>query len=94
AGMAAELSSAGWRKPAAEQYPATPLLARLAAHGVPLTTASDAHQEDQVADRAGDLRALLASVGVHRLQAYRRRQGHTVPLAPAPGAGTPASVEA
>ena len=94
AGMAAELSSAGWRKPAAEQYPAAPLLARLAAHGVPLTTASDAHREDEVADRAGDLRALLESVGVRRLQAYRRRQGHTVPLAPATGAGTPATVEA
>jgi histidinol-phosphatase (PHP family) len=82
-GTAAELSSAGWRKPVGEQYPAEPLLARLAAHGVPLTTASDAHREEQVADRADDLRAVLASVGVDRLQAYRRRQAHTVPLAPA-----------
>jgi histidinol-phosphatase (PHP family) len=85
-GMAAELSSAGWRKPAGEQYPAEPLLARFAAHGVPLTTASDAHHEDHVADRVDDLRALLGSVGVDRLQAYRRRQGHSVPLAPLAGA--------
>ena len=42
--MAAELSSAGWRKPVGEQYPAEPLLARFAAHGVPFTTASDAHR--------------------------------------------------
>lgn len=80
-GMAAEVSSAGWRKPAAEQYPAEGLLARLAARGVPLTTASDAHHLDLVADRAADLHRLLRSVGVQRLQAYRRRQGHTVPLA-------------
>jgi histidinol-phosphatase (PHP family) len=79
-GMAAELSSAGWRKPVGEQYPAEPLLARFAARGVPFTTASDAHQEDQVADRADDLRALLASVGVDRLQAYRRRRPRPVPL--------------
>lgn len=79
-GMAAELSSAGWRKPAGEQYPAHPLLIRFAAHGVPLTTASDAHGIEHVADRAGDLRAMLDQVGVDRLQAYRHRQPHTVPL--------------
>jgi len=87
AGVAAELSSAGWRKPADEQYPAEPLLARFAAHGVPFTTASDAHHEGHVADRVDDLRALLGSIGVDRLQAYRRRQGHSVPLAPLAGAG-------
>ena len=90
--LAAEVSSAGWRKPVGEQYPAEPLLARLAAHGVPLTTASDAHHGEHVADRSADLRHLLASIGVDRLQGFRRRQGHTVPLAPvgstAPGGST------
>jgi histidinol-phosphatase (PHP family) len=81
--MAAEVSSAGWRKPVDEQYPAAPLLARFAAHGVPFTTASDAHRLDQVADRADDLRAALASVGVDHLQAYRGRQAHRVPVRPA-----------
>jgi len=80
--LAAELSSAGWRKPVGEQYPAQPLLARYAAHGVPLTTASDAHHLDHVADRSADLRALLDGVGVDRLQGYRRRVPHTVPLSP------------
>jgi len=42
-GMAAELSSAGWRKPVGEEYPAPPLLKRFVDRGVPLTTASDAH---------------------------------------------------
>ena len=83
-GLAAEVSSAGWRKPVGEQYPAEPLLVRLAARGVPFTTASDAHHLDQVADRAGELRRLLASVGVDHLQAYRRRQPHRVPLGPLP----------
>jgi histidinol-phosphatase (PHP family) len=85
-GMAAELSSAGWRKPVGEQYPAEPLLARLAANGVPLTTASDAHHLDQVADRTADLRNLLSTIGVDRLRAYRRRQGHAVPVTPSPQA--------
>ena len=79
-GMAAELSSAGWRKPVGEQYPALPLLERFAARGVPFTTASDAHRCEQVADKAGALRDLLDAVGVDTLQAYSRRVPHAVPL--------------
>ncbi len=78
--MSAELSSAGWRKPVGEQYPAQPLLVRLAAKGVPITTASDAHRVDHVADRADELRSLLASIGVHELTAFRQRVPHRIPL--------------
>jgi histidinol-phosphatase (PHP family) len=42
-GLAADLSSAGWRKPCAEPYPAAELPARFHGYGVPITTASDAH---------------------------------------------------
>ncbi len=80
-GMAAELSSAGWRKPVAEQYPAQGLLQRFVARGVPLTTASDAHRLQHVADRADDLRAQLAAAGVDTLQAYRARAPRPVALA-------------
>jgi len=86
--LAAELSSAGWRKPVGEQYPAVPLLARFAAHGVPLTTASDAHEGVHVADRVVDLHRLLGSIGVDRLQGFRRRQGHSMALGPPPPAAT------
>jgi histidinol-phosphatase (PHP family) len=78
AGMAAEVSSAGWRKPVGEQYPAVGLLERLVARGVPLTTASDAHQLEHVADRADDLRALLHAAGAGELTAYRSRVPHAV----------------
>jgi hypothetical protein len=47
---------------------------------VPLTTASDAHRLSQVADRAGDLVALLDQVGVDSLQAYRARRPVRVPV--------------
>jgi histidinol-phosphatase (PHP family) len=79
-GMAAEVSSAGWRKPAKELYPAPGLLDRFVAKGVPLTTASDAHALDHVADRAGDMAAELARVGVTELQGFRGRRPHVVPV--------------
>jgi histidinol-phosphatase (PHP family) len=79
-GMAAEVSSAGWRKPAAEQYPAWALLARFRERGVPVTTASDAHDIATVADRSADLRDLLEAAGYDTLQAYRNRTPRTVAL--------------
>ena len=79
-GMAAEVSSAGWRKPVGEAYPAPGLLTRFRAAGVPVTTASDAHRLPDVALRAGDLRRLLADAGYDTLAAYRSRRPHTVPV--------------
>lgn len=83
-GMAAEVSSAGWRKPAAEAYPAPDLLARFHAAGVPVTTASDAHRGERVAERRGDVARLLADAGYGSLAAYRARQRREVPVAVQP----------
>jgi histidinol-phosphatase (PHP family) len=80
-GLAAEISSAGWRKPVGEAYPAPGLLERFAASGVPFTTASDAHRLTEVADRAGDLRGLLSAAGVTTLRGFRGRVAHEVPVA-------------
>jgi histidinol-phosphatase (PHP family) len=77
-GMAAELSSAGWRKPAAEAYPAPPLLERFVRAGVPLTTASDAHSVADVADRSAELARQLEALDVETLRAFRRRESHDV----------------
>ncbi len=85
-GMAAELSSAGWRKPAAEAYPAPALLARFVARGVPLTTASDAHRLPDVAQRSAELAAMVRALDVGHLRAFRARQPVDVPVAaPVPG---------
>jgi histidinol-phosphatase (PHP family) len=88
-GMAAEVSSAGWRKPIGEEYPAPPLLRRLVDRGVPLTTASDAHALPDVAERADDLRDLLTAAGVDSLRGFRQRR--PVDVAVSPGAAVPGS---
>ena len=79
-GMAAEVSSAGWRKPAAEAYPAPALLSRFRKAGVPATTASDSHGLGDVASRSSDLRALLADAGYETLTSFRGRKPEQVPL--------------
>jgi histidinol-phosphatase (PHP family) len=79
-GMAAEVSSAGWRKPIGEAYPAPPLLARFRARGVPITTASDAHRLGDVADRRAEVRALVEAAGYDTLRAYEGRVPRDVAL--------------
>ncbi|MBW3668064.1 MAG: histidinol-phosphatase [Actinobacteria bacterium] len=79
-GMAAEVSSAGFRKPVGEAYPAPPLLARFKEHGIPVTTASDAHDAPTVAHRSADLRTLLTAAGYDSLRAYDRRRPTDVAL--------------
>ncbi|MGH9075483.1 MAG: hypothetical protein ACRDZQ_15385, partial [Acidimicrobiales bacterium] len=74
AGMAAEVSSAGWRRPAAEAYPAPGLLARFRDRGVPVTTASDAHRLADVADRSAALSAMVRAAGYASLRGYRGRR--------------------
>ncbi|CAN5177380.1 histidinol-phosphatase [soil metagenome] len=79
-GMAAEVSSAGWRKPVGEAYPSPDLLDRFHVAGVPVTTASDAHGLVHVAERRNDLAALLAGAGYRSLAAYRQRRQRAVPI--------------
>lgn len=75
-----ECSSAGWKKPVKEQYPAEGFLDRLVAKGVTFTTASDAHHYERVGERANELAAMLEARGVHELASYTQRQRQMIPL--------------
>lgn len=86
-GIAAELSSAGWRKPVAEAYPSPTLLASFAERRVPLTTASDSHGVGDVADRSGQLATLARAAGYDTLRAFSGRKGRDVPLLAPAGSG-------
>jgi histidinol-phosphatase (PHP family) len=79
-GMAAEVSSAGWRKPVGEAYPAPPLLQRFHDRGVAITTATDAHVLERVGERRADVRDLCVAAGYDALQAYAERRPRRVEL--------------
>lgn len=79
-GMAAEVSSAGWRKPVGEAYPAPDLLSRFHAAAVPVTLASDTHGPGEVAFRSADLLGMVRGAGYSELAGYAGRRRHPVPL--------------
>ena len=74
AGVAVELSTAGWRKPAGEQYPATPMLEMLVDAGCPIALSSDAHVPDQLGYEYERAVELLEGVGVREIAVFERRE--------------------
>ena len=72
--IAVEVSSAGLRKPVAELYPSASLLDRIVSAGIPLTTASDAHEVGQIGADFDQVRAALATRGVTELVRFDRRE--------------------
>ena len=75
-----ECSSAGWKKPVGEAYPAAGFLDRLVEKGLTFTTASDAHELERVGERSDDLAVMLESRGVHELATYTKRERVMVPM--------------
>ena len=73
AGVAAEISTAGLRKPAGELYPAPAFAAMLAEAGVPLTISSDAHNPGHVGWAYDRALALFDDIGVSEIAVFEGR---------------------
>jgi len=80
AGIAIEISSAGLRKPVGEIYPDHELLAECFRHGVPITTASDAHQPECVGEDFDRVVAYARDVGYTEVAVFDRRERCLEPL--------------
>jgi histidinol-phosphatase (PHP family) len=72
-GMAVEISTAGWRKPVKEIYPAPEWIAMLAEADVPLVLCSDAHVPQDVGANYPQAMDLLRALGVTRLHTLSGR---------------------
>ena len=79
-GVAVELSTAGWRKPVGEQYPAVPFLEMLVDAGCPLALSSDAHVPDQLGFEYARALAVLDQLGVREIAVFERRQRRMEPV--------------
>ena len=78
--IVAEVSSAGYRKPVAQAYPAPFLLQKFKEYGVQITTASDAHQAGDSAFRFEELREYVLSAGYCEVSAFRNRKIMMIPI--------------
>ena len=78
--VAVELSTAGWRKPAGEQYPAREFLEMVVDAGNPIALSSDAHTPEQLGHEYERATALLADLGVTEIAVFDRRERSLVPL--------------
>lgn len=74
AGVAAEVSTAGLRKPVREIYPSDGLLAAFALHGVPITIASDAHESGLVGEDFERALELVRGAGYETISVFDRRE--------------------
>ncbi len=79
-GVAIEVSSAGLYNPAAEIYPAPPLLAMFGEAGVPITFASDAHFPADAARGRPEVEAAAREAGYTTRLRFRQRVGEPVPI--------------
>jgi histidinol-phosphatase (PHP family) len=80
AGVAAELSTAGWRKPVGEQYPAEPFLEMLVDAGCPIALSSDAHVPEQLGFEYERALEVLERVGVREIAVFERRERRLEPV--------------
>ena len=78
--LAIELSTAGWRKPVGEQYPALEVIRLAKEIGIPFTVASDAHSHAQLGENYDRLAALIEECGIREVCVFERHQRRAVAL--------------
>ena len=74
AGLALEISTAGWRKSVGEQYPHVDLIRAAMRLGIPFTVASDAHSHVQLAENYPRLEQLVRDLGIRELATFEKHQ--------------------
>ena len=72
--LAIELSTAGWRKPVNELYPADRIIELAMEKGVPFTTASDAHSHVQLAENFVRLSEKMSSFGIREVCVFEKHK--------------------
>ena len=72
--LAIELSTAGWRKPVNELYPADRIIELAVEKGIPFTTASDAHSHAQLGDNFGRLAEKMSILQIREVCVYEKHK--------------------
>lgn len=78
--LAIELSTAGWRKPVNELYPADSIIRLAKEKGIPFTTASDAHSHVQLGENFPKLALKMAEIGIRQVCIFQKHKRAELPL--------------
>ena len=78
--LAIELSTAGWRKPVNELYPADSIIRLAEEKGIPFTTASDAHSHVQLGENFPNLAHKMEEIGVRQVCIFEKHKRTELPL--------------
>lgn len=78
--LAIELSTAGWRKPVNEVYPSDAIIESAMEHGIPFTTASDAHSHVQLGENFANLAPKMGEIGIRQVCIFEKHKRIEVPL--------------
>jgi histidinol-phosphatase (PHP family) len=73
-GLAIELSTAGWRKPVNELYPADEIIQLAIEKRIAFTTASDAHSPVQLGENYGRLSEKMQALGVREVCVFEKHK--------------------
>jgi histidinol-phosphatase (PHP family) len=73
-GLCIELSTAGWRKPVNELYPADEIIRLVIAKGIRFTTASDAHSHAQLGENYDRLAEDMKEWGIREVCVFDRHE--------------------
>jgi histidinol-phosphatase (PHP family) len=71
-GLAIELSTAGWRKPVNELYPADEIIRLAIEKGIRFTTASDAHSHAQLGENYDRLAGKMSELGIREVCVFEK----------------------
>jgi histidinol-phosphatase (PHP family) len=69
-----ELSTAGWRKPVNELYPADHIIELAMKKGIPFTTASDAHSHPQLGGNFSRLAEKMSILGIREVCVFEKHK--------------------
>jgi histidinol-phosphatase (PHP family) len=87
--LAIELSTAGWRKPVNELYPADRIIELAMEKGVPFTTASDAHSHAQLAENFARLAEKMSIFGIREVCVFEKHKRELRAVSPGVGEAPP-----
>ncbi len=78
--VAAEINTAGFRKPVKEIYPSEEIISIFFNKNVPVTLGSDAHSPVEISHMFGEAIEIIKKAGYRKISGFEKKQRYDIPL--------------